>query len=48
MSPELRTPSHLLVLSLALADSGVSLNALTAATASLLRYCPPWALTSGH
>ncbi|EPQ10700.1 RPE-retinal G protein-coupled receptor [Myotis brandtii] len=39
-SPELRTPSHLLVLSLALADSGVSLNALTAATASLLRRWP--------
>ncbi|XP_006755661.1 PREDICTED: RPE-retinal G protein-coupled receptor isoform X1 [Myotis davidii] len=39
-SPELRTPSHLLVLSLALADSGVSLNALAAATASLLRRWP--------
>ncbi|XP_008147352.2 RPE-retinal G protein-coupled receptor [Eptesicus fuscus] len=39
-SPELRTPSHLLVLSLALADSGVSLNALTGATASLLRRWP--------
>ncbi|XP_014644534.1 PREDICTED: RPE-retinal G protein-coupled receptor [Ceratotherium simum simum] len=36
-SPELRTPSHLLVLSLALADSGLSLNALVAATSSLLR-----------
>ncbi|XP_066099747.1 RPE-retinal G protein-coupled receptor isoform X1 [Saccopteryx bilineata] len=39
-SPELRTPSHLLVLSLALADSGVSLNALVAATSSLLRRWP--------
>lgn len=39
-NPELRTPSHLLVLSLALADSGISLNALVAATSSLLRYCP--------
>ncbi|XP_045426677.1 RPE-retinal G protein-coupled receptor isoform X6 [Pipistrellus kuhlii] len=40
-SPELRTPSHLLVLSLALADSGVSLNTLTGATSSLLRsLCP--------
>ncbi|XP_066206377.1 RPE-retinal G protein-coupled receptor isoform X2 [Saccopteryx leptura] len=39
-SPELRTPSHLLVLSLALADSGVSLNALIAATSSLLRRWP--------
>uniref|UniRef100_A0A8C3WX63 RPE-retinal G protein-coupled receptor n=1 Tax=Catagonus wagneri TaxID=51154 RepID=A0A8C3WX63_9CETA len=36
-TPELRTPSHLLVLSLALADSGISLNALVAATSSLLR-----------
>lgn len=36
-NPELRTPSHLLVLSLALADSGISLNALVAATSSLLR-----------
>ncbi|XP_010961388.1 RPE-retinal G protein-coupled receptor isoform X1 [Camelus bactrianus] len=36
-TPELRTPSHLLVLSLALADSGISLNALIAATSSLLR-----------
>ncbi|XP_022355907.1 RPE-retinal G protein-coupled receptor isoform X1 [Enhydra lutris kenyoni] len=35
--PELRTPTHLLVLSLALADSGISLNALVAATASLRR-----------
>ncbi|XP_045882194.1 RPE-retinal G protein-coupled receptor isoform X1 [Meles meles] len=35
--PELRTPTHLLVLSLALADSGISLNALVAATASLCR-----------
>ncbi|XP_061052711.1 RPE-retinal G protein-coupled receptor isoform X1 [Eubalaena glacialis] len=36
-NPELRTPSHLLVLSLALSDSGISLNALIAATSSLLR-----------
>uniref|UniRef100_A0A5G2QX04 Retinal G protein coupled receptor n=1 Tax=Sus scrofa TaxID=9823 RepID=A0A5G2QX04_PIG len=36
-TPELRTPSHLLVLSLALADSGISLNAFVAATSSLLR-----------
>ncbi|XP_006915520.1 RPE-retinal G protein-coupled receptor isoform X1 [Pteropus alecto] len=36
-NPELRTPTHLLVLSLALADSGISLNALIAATSSLLR-----------
>ncbi|XP_077602580.1 RPE-retinal G protein-coupled receptor [Crocuta crocuta] len=36
-TPELRTPTHLLVLSLALADSGISLNALVAATSSLLR-----------
>uniref|UniRef100_A0A8C5UYH0 RPE-retinal G protein-coupled receptor n=1 Tax=Microcebus murinus TaxID=30608 RepID=A0A8C5UYH0_MICMU len=36
-TPALRTPSHLLVLSLALADSGISLNALVAATSSLLR-----------
>ncbi|KAF6111099.1 retinal G protein coupled receptor [Phyllostomus discolor] len=36
-NPELRTPSHLLVLSLAFADSGISLNALIAATSSLLR-----------
>ncbi|XP_045697760.1 RPE-retinal G protein-coupled receptor isoform X3 [Phyllostomus hastatus] len=35
-NPELRTPSHLLVLSLAFADSGISLNALVAATSSLL------------
>ncbi|KFO34010.1 RPE-retinal G protein-coupled receptor [Fukomys damarensis] len=34
--PELRTPSHLLVLSLALADSGLSLNTLVAAASSLL------------
>ncbi|XP_049646345.1 RPE-retinal G protein-coupled receptor [Suncus etruscus] len=34
-NPELRTPSHLLVLSLALADNGISLNALVAATFSL-------------
>ncbi|XP_037377074.1 RPE-retinal G protein-coupled receptor-like, partial [Talpa occidentalis] len=39
-APELRTPSHLLVLSLALADSGISLNALVAATSSLLRRWP--------
>lgn len=38
--PELRTPTHLLVLSLALADSGISLNALVAATASLRRSWP--------
>ncbi|XP_064230473.1 RPE-retinal G protein-coupled receptor isoform X7 [Aotus nancymaae] len=36
-TPELRTPCHLLVLSLALADSGISLNTLVAATSSLLR-----------
>ncbi|XP_045423713.1 RPE-retinal G protein-coupled receptor isoform X1 [Lemur catta] len=36
-TPELRTPSHLLVLSLAIADSGISLNALFAATSILLR-----------
>ncbi|KAM6156472.1 RPE-retinal G protein-coupled receptor-like [Erethizon dorsatum] len=40
-TPELRTPSHLLVLSLALADGGLSLNALIAAVSSLLRRCPP-------
>ncbi|XP_039728203.1 RPE-retinal G protein-coupled receptor isoform X2 [Pteropus medius] len=39
-NPELRTPTHLLVLSLALADSGISLNALIAATSSLLRRWP--------
>ncbi|ELK09476.1 RPE-retinal G protein-coupled receptor isoform X2 [Pteropus alecto] len=39
-NPELRTPTHLLVLSLALADSGISLNALIAATSSLLRHWP--------
>ncbi|KAK2497203.1 hypothetical protein MC885_006810 [Smutsia gigantea] len=39
-TPELRTPSHLLLLSLALADSGISLNALIAATSSLLRRWP--------
>ncbi|XP_011353644.1 RPE-retinal G protein-coupled receptor isoform X2 [Pteropus vampyrus] len=39
-NPELRTPIHLLVLSLALADSGISLNALIAATSSLLRHWP--------
>ncbi|XP_007952426.1 RPE-retinal G protein-coupled receptor [Orycteropus afer afer] len=38
--PELRTPSHLLVLSLALADSGISLNALVAAVSSLCRCWP--------
>ncbi|XP_034876183.1 RPE-retinal G protein-coupled receptor isoform X1 [Mirounga leonina] len=36
-TPELRTPTHLLVLNLALADTGISLNALMAATSSLLR-----------
>lgn len=47
-TPELRTPSHLLVLSLALADSGISLNAFVAATSSLLRYHPsPQSLGSG-
>ncbi|XP_016048353.2 RPE-retinal G protein-coupled receptor isoform X2 [Erinaceus europaeus] len=39
-TPELRTPSHLLVLSLAVADSGISLNALVAAISSLLRRWP--------
>ncbi|KAK2098368.1 hypothetical protein P7K49_023819 [Saguinus oedipus] len=39
-TPELRTPCHLLVLSLALADSGISLNALVAATSSLLQRWP--------
>ncbi|XP_004680742.1 PREDICTED: RPE-retinal G protein-coupled receptor [Condylura cristata] len=39
-TPELWTPSHLLVLSLALADSGISLNTLVAATSSLLRRWP--------
>uniref|UniRef100_A0A8C2UKT5 RPE-retinal G protein-coupled receptor n=1 Tax=Chinchilla lanigera TaxID=34839 RepID=A0A8C2UKT5_CHILA len=39
--PELRTPSHLLVLSLALADSGLSFNAFIAAVSSLLRHWPP-------
>lgn len=46
-NPELQTPGHLLVLSLAVADSGISLNALVAATSSLLRYQPlpcPWTL----
>ncbi|XP_003466196.1 RPE-retinal G protein-coupled receptor [Cavia porcellus] len=43
-SPALRTPNHLLVLSLALADSGLSLNALVAAGSSLLRHWPG----SGH
>lgn len=46
-NPELRTPTHLLVLSLALADSGISMNALVAATSSLLRYqLPPQSLGS--
>ncbi|OBS64006.1 hypothetical protein A6R68_07454 [Neotoma lepida] len=36
-TPDLRTPNNLLVLSLALADSGISLNALVAAVSSLLR-----------
>ncbi|XP_004641306.1 RPE-retinal G protein-coupled receptor [Octodon degus] len=40
-TPELRTPSHLLVLSLALADGGLSLNALIAAVSILLRHWPP-------
>ncbi|XP_076980564.1 RPE-retinal G protein-coupled receptor [Tamandua tetradactyla] len=39
-SPELRSPGRLLVLSLALADSGISLNALIAATSSLLGRWP--------
>nr|XP_019611107.1 PREDICTED: RPE-retinal G protein-coupled receptor isoform X1 [Rhinolophus sinicus] len=39
-NPELQTPGHLLVLSLAVADSGISLNALVAATSSLLRHWP--------
>ncbi|XP_032986739.1 RPE-retinal G protein-coupled receptor isoform X2 [Rhinolophus ferrumequinum] len=39
-NPELQTPGRLLVLSLALADSGISLNALVAATSSLLRHWP--------
>uniref|UniRef100_A0A8C6QGG1 RPE-retinal G protein-coupled receptor n=1 Tax=Nannospalax galili TaxID=1026970 RepID=A0A8C6QGG1_NANGA len=39
-TPELRTPIHLLVLSLALADSGISLNALIAAISSLFRRWP--------
>lgn len=39
-TPDLRTPSNLLVLSLALADSGISLNALVAAVSSLFRYQP--------
>ncbi|KAM9650826.1 RPE-retinal G protein-coupled receptor [Trichechus inunguis] len=38
--PELRTPGHLLVMSLALADSGISLNALVAAMSSLRRRWP--------
>ncbi|XP_035308074.1 RPE-retinal G protein-coupled receptor isoform X4 [Cricetulus griseus] len=39
-TPDLRTPSNLLVLSLALADSGISLNALVAAVSSLFRRWP--------
>ncbi|KAM5236811.1 RPE-retinal G protein-coupled receptor [Ctenodactylus gundi] len=39
-TPELRTPTRLPVLSLALADSGLSLNALVAAVSSLLRRWP--------
>ncbi|KAM5322299.1 LOW QUALITY PROTEIN: RPE-retinal G protein-coupled receptor [Glossophaga mutica] len=39
-NPELRTPSHLLVLSLALAYSGISLNVLLAATSSFLQHWP--------
>uniref|UniRef100_A0A8C9PV83 RPE-retinal G protein-coupled receptor n=1 Tax=Spermophilus dauricus TaxID=99837 RepID=A0A8C9PV83_SPEDA len=39
-TPELRTPNHLLLLSLAVADSGISLNALIAAISSLLRRWP--------
>ncbi|XP_021037996.1 RPE-retinal G protein-coupled receptor isoform X3 [Mus caroli] len=39
-TPDLRTPSNLLVLSLALADTGISLNALVAAVSSLLRRWP--------
>uniref|UniRef100_A0A8C0S346 RPE-retinal G protein-coupled receptor n=1 Tax=Canis lupus familiaris TaxID=9615 RepID=A0A8C0S346_CANLF len=39
-TPELRTPTHLLVLSLAVADTGISLNALVAAISSLLRRWP--------
>ncbi|XP_004713097.1 RPE-retinal G protein-coupled receptor [Echinops telfairi] len=38
--PAIRTPGHLLVLSLALADSGISLNALVAAISSLCRHWP--------
>ncbi|XP_028917129.1 RPE-retinal G protein-coupled receptor [Ornithorhynchus anatinus] len=37
---ELRTPSNLLVVSLALADSGICLNALVAALSSFLRHWP--------
>ncbi|XP_038950404.1 RPE-retinal G protein-coupled receptor isoform X2 [Rattus norvegicus] len=40
-TPDLRTPSNLLVLSLALADTGISLNALVAAVSSLLRVILP-------
>ncbi|XP_075843624.1 RPE-retinal G protein-coupled receptor isoform X1 [Microtus pennsylvanicus] len=40
-TPDLRTPNNLLVLSLALADSGISLNALVAAVSSLLRFTTP-------
>ncbi|KAM5242516.1 RPE-retinal G protein-coupled receptor isoform 2-T2 [Hipposideros larvatus] len=39
-NPELRTPSRLLVLNLALADSGISLNALVTATSSFLWHWP--------
>ncbi|XP_076787607.1 RPE-retinal G protein-coupled receptor isoform X2 [Arvicanthis niloticus] len=39
-TPDLRTPINLLVLSLALADTGISLNALVAAVSSLLRRWP--------
>ncbi|XP_019482002.1 PREDICTED: RPE-retinal G protein-coupled receptor [Hipposideros armiger] len=47
-NPELRTPSRLLVLNLALADSGISLNALVTATSSFLWYqSPPQFLGSG-
>ncbi|XP_021500560.1 RPE-retinal G protein-coupled receptor isoform X1 [Meriones unguiculatus] len=37
-TPDLRTPINLLVLSLALADTGISLNALVSAVSSLLRF----------
>ncbi|XP_021500571.1 RPE-retinal G protein-coupled receptor isoform X3 [Meriones unguiculatus] len=39
-TPDLRTPINLLVLSLALADTGISLNALVSAVSSLLRRWP--------